>query len=85
MTITSLESNQWSYSGEGARVEYHPDFLQTACPYMGVIFTWQGFSKAPARLQQRPSKDDFSKNHTFGSLLTPIYGNHFFTNELTSP
>jgi len=44
---------------------------------MGVIFTWQGFSKDAARIQQRSSKADFGQNYAFGSLMTPIYGAAF--------
>jgi hypothetical protein len=39
---------------------------------MGVIFKKQGSSKEEARIKQGSSKEDFSKNHDFVPLATPI-------------
>jgi hypothetical protein len=47
---------------------------KNARPPVGVIFTKQGSSKDAARIKQGSSKDDFSKNHSFGPLATPICG-----------
>ena len=51
-----------------------PFALNIACPYLGVFYVKQSSSKDEARNKQGPSKEDFSKNHGFGAVSTPIYG-----------
>ena len=40
-----------------------------ACPYLGVFY-----------VKQPSSKEGFSKNHGFGTILTPIYGSCLIDN-----